>query len=450
MTLRLAKILLLIAFITNLNAQDKIVIVGDSFVGKKVGLYSFREFIGNVVMTHGKVKVTCERAVQNLTLDQVQLIGNVVITQDSIQIFTDTGFYYGKEEKAFSHSGIRMVDGSSELTADSGYYFVNEEIAHFYGNVVLTDSSKKMTANKLYYFNSNDSSLAIGNVIVIDSNAVIYTDSLIYLNETDYSHAFGNTKIVSEKDRLTIYSDEFFNYGDSNYTLLKGRPLMIKVDSTSTGYDTLYLSSEIMESYYDTVSVLIAKDSVLLKRGNFSSVSDLTMYYRDENKIFTYKINDEANQPVLWYENSQLAGDSVFIYLKDNSLDSISVVKNAVLISQNENFDFRFDQISGYNVVLKFKDGNIERTKVNGNVLSIYYLYEENEPNGLIKSSAKYAEIIFEDNEVVKVNMAGTPVSEYHPEKLVAGKEKEFTLPTFKIYKNRPTIKQVIGTRKIF
>jgi hypothetical protein len=87
---------------------------------------------------------------------------------------------------------------------------------------------------------------------------------------------------------------------------------------------------------------------------------------------------------------------------------------------------------------MNFTNGKLSNTIVNGNVLSIYYLFEDKEPNGLLKSSAKKLKIIFDDNKVTDVKMYGSPMSEYHPEKLVNGKEKGFTLPTFYLYGNKP------------
>ena len=42
--------------------------------------------------------------------------------------------------------------------------------------------------------------------------------------------------------------------------------------------------------------------------------------------------------------------------------------------------------------------------------------------------------------------MYGSPISEYHPENLVKGNEKAFTLPTFKVYTNKPE-KNIFSTR---
>jgi hypothetical protein len=95
--------------------------------------------------------------------------------------------------------------------------------------------------------------------------------------------------------------------------------------------------------------------------------------------------------------------------------------------------------MSGDTILLSFRDGKLSRTKVDGSVLSIYYMYEEGEPNGLLKSSANKIVIDFENRCVREVSLFGSPITEYHPENKVVNNEKSFTLPTFILYDNRPS-----------
>ena len=74
-------------------------------------------------------------------------------------------------------------------------------------------------------------------------------------------------------------------------------------------------------------------------------------------------------------------------------------------------------------------------------------MYDEEEANGLIKSSGREAKIFFKDNQVDKVYLYKDPVTEYHPEQLVKGNEKDFTLPTFIIYSNKPQKEQLLKDR---
>ena len=56
---------------------------------------------------------------------------------------------------------------------------------------------------------------------------------------------------------------------------------------------------------------------------------------------------------------------------------------------------FRFDQISGNNIKLFFGDEGLKQTNVTGSVLSIYYMFEGEEANGLTKSSADQTQNYF-------------------------------------------------------
>jgi len=186
----------------------------------------------------------------------------------------------------------------------------------------------------------------------------------------------------------------------------------------------------------------------LIVRGNFSSRNNHTIFYKNKGKIFTFKKENELRQPILWFDNSQLLGDSIYISLKNNVLDFIKIVKNASAFSENKSYEFRYDQVSGDTLTLNFKNEHISQMKIIGGVLSIYYVFDDAKPNGLVKVSSERAVISFANNKVTGINMYGEPNSEYHPEVLVKGKERDFTLPSFIIYKNKPTKQMITKQRK--
>ncbi len=139
-----------------------------------------------------------------------------------------------------------------------------------------------------------------------------------------------------------------------------------------------------------------------------------------------------------------MTGDSVAIFLVENQINLLKVFGNAFILSQNEKYTNRYDQTSGDTVGLNFDNGVLNRTEIYGNVLSIYYLYEDEEPNGLTRSSSQSAKIVFDNKEVSEVRLYGTPASEFYPENQVKGKELTFTLPLFKFYDNRPRKKELL------
>lgn len=443
-------IIYLIFFCISVYSQEeseKIIVIGDSLIGKFIEGESVREVVGNVRLSQGNITVTCNKAVQYLARNEAELIGNVIARQDSLTLQTEVGYYFGNLRKTKSTSGIILDDTKVVLSADSGEYYFDEARAFFQTNVTLVDSLTNLTSDELTYFKNLDKSIAVRNVRINDRDNIISADTLTHIRKTKMSIADGNVSIRNLKDNITIYGSHLEDYGDIKSTLIDKNPMLIQIDTTythndesadSVSVDTLFIKSKVMEGFRGDINVFIATDSVKILRGNFSSVNDLTTYFRDEEKITTNKIREDAARPVLWYESSQLIGDSISIFLKDGQIKLLTVKANSFMLSQNKLFNERFDQTSADSVNLEFNENRLSRAEFTGKVQSIYYLFDEDVPNGLVKSTAQKAVIVFSDNEIDRVNLYGSPTSEYYPEVKVEGLERTFTLPKFVLIQNRP------------
>lgn len=423
-------------------------IIGDSLVGKIINGENVREVIGNVILTQGNIKITCDRATQFLASNNAILEGNVIVTQDTLTIYTDEGFYNGNERIAHSTSGVKLNDKKVILTAQNGDYFFNDNKAFFSGNVKLYDTVNTLTSNQLTYFKNEEKAIAVGNVEIRDTVNIILADSLDYFRKDKITFAEKNVRVIDTKNNSVIYGNHLEDYGKMKYSLMTNFPLLIQIDTTGGIKDSLIISSRTMESYNDSSQKFLAIDSVRIVRGEFASKNNYSIFFRQEGKIVTMKRIPEENFPVLWYELTQLTGDSIQIFLTNNKLDSIQVFKNGFILSQNKTYANRYDQISGDQITVYFDSLGISRTDVNGNVLSIYYTYENEDPNGLTKSSAQKAKIIFKDKKVDIVKLYGSPISDYYPENLVEGNELSYTLPAFIIVKGRPTKEELLKNKK--
>lgn len=444
------------------NAQTEseiMTVTGDSLVGKFIDGESVREVYGNVVLRQGNVRITCNKAIQFLGRNDAELIGNVIATQDTLTIKTEKGFYYGNQRMSRSTSGVLLDDRKVILTADSGQYYFDEDRAFFQSNVTLYDTTTTLTSDELTYFKKRDYSIAIGRVKIVDAENIIQAESLEHFRNTEITFANNNVKITNIKNNTSIFGGHLEDYRKRKYTLIQIQPVLMQIDSSITldedsvevvTLDTLLINSITMESFRDTADIFIATDSVKIIRGEFASDNDKTIYIRSEEKIITSKLNQEARQPVLWYETSQLTGDSIIIHLEDNNIKILEVENNAFLLSQNENYRQRFDQSSGGRVMIYFDENKINRSEFYGTVYSIYNLFEEEEPNGLTKSNSHSAIVYFEDNQVSEVRLYGQPVSEYYPEPQVIGNERSFLLPRFIHFDNRPVKEELLKSIKAF
>ena len=433
--------------------DERIIVIGDSLVGKVVNGESIREVVGNVRLSQGNVNVTCDMAIQYLARNEAELIGNVIAKEDSLTLQTEKGYYFGNLKKTKSTSGIILDDTKVVLSADSGQYFFDDAKAFFQTNVKLVDSVTTLIADELTYYKNLDKSVAVGNVNINDRSNIIYADTLVHLRKTKFSIADGKVSISNIQDNLTIFGNHLEDDGELRYTLIDKNPVLMQIDTSITKQDvaetvitidTLLIKSKVMESFRSGTNVFKATDSVKILRGGFASVNDLTTYYRDDEKIITDKISENAPGPVLWYENSQLMGDSITIYLEEGQIKNLTVNFNSFMLSQNNLFNQRFDQTSSDSVHMYFINNRMERAEFAGKVQSIYFLLDDDVPNGLVKSTAHNAVIVFKENKIDQVRLYGSPTSEYYPEVKVEGLERTFTLPKFVLKENRPLKKDFL------
>lgn len=428
--------------------NELITVIGDSLVGKMVQGESTREVFGNVVITQGNVVINCDKAIHFISRNEAELIGNVIVKQDTLTLKTPRGFYYGNLSKTKSNAGIYLDDKKIILTADSGEYYFNEDRAFFESKVKLYDTTTTLTSNELTYFQQQNRAVAIGDVVIFDGENQIIADTLEHFRNTKITFANSNVRLLNLKNNSEIFGEHLEDYRERGYSLIDVKPLFIQVDTSyveredstkEMQLDTLFIKSKIMEAYRDSSQRFYAIDSVSILKSDFASKNDLTIFYREDDKIITTKINDTVHQPILWYETSQLTGDSITIYLEDNNIKQLDVDGTGFMLSQNENYLERYDQTSSAQIKIFFEENKIKRAEFYGNVYSIYFLYDKETANGLTKSNSAETIVLFEDNEVAEVKLYKNPASEYYPEQQVNGNEKSYLLPRFVVLQNKPT-----------
>jgi len=459
--MKFSKMIILVVFIllfsANLFGQEQgemITVVGDSLVGRVVSGETTREVYGHVVLTQGNVIITCNKAIQYISRNDAELIGDVVVKQDSMTIKTPRGFYYGDERRAESSSGVQLDDKKVILTADSGEYFFNDDKAIFRSSVTLYDTASTLTSAGLTYFKKENRAIATGHVKIIQADNIIDADTLEHFRDSRVTFANSDVRIENRANNVQMFGEHLIDYAQDFHTIIDEKPLLVQIDtmrsrlpdSLITGsdsiritLDTLIIKSLSMESWRDTINLFKAQDSVRIWRGTFASLNDYSVYKKSDEEIITYRRKESDMRPVLWNEETQLTGDSITIFLKENEVQALEVVKNAFVLSPNEIYQNRYNQISGDKLIMYFDNGDISRVKVEGSVYNVYYMYtEKEEPNGLTQSSAESASLNFSHKKINEVRMYGSPKSEYYPENMVRGKENTYALPRFNLVTNRP------------
>jgi lipopolysaccharide export system protein LptA len=387
----------------------------DQMEGKEIRGESAREFTGKVhfVQTTAdgeRVKLWCDRAIQYLKQNKVELYGHVRIVRDSVTITADEGRYFGNERRAEVSSNVRLVRGSSVLTSKTGIHFVDDKRSRFLGNVHLVDTASSITCDELVYIDSLAKSIAMGNV-----------------------------RVVNYSNSATVFGDSLVHFEKERYTIVHKSPKLVQIDTAVNGrIDTLLVVSKIMESYQDSTERFVAIDSVQIARSALAAVCGKTTFLIKRDLIIL------QDHPIVWESSNQVTGDSIVIGLKNKKLRTVYVKGRAMALSRADSLHKnRYDQLTGRELTMYFADDRLERVFVNVNATSFYYIFDNEQPSGANKSSGDKIYIDFLEGKIDQIKIVGGVQGQFFPEKMLLNREQQYNLDGFRWHAIRPRRKNL-------
>ncbi|HRE42056.1 MAG TPA: OstA-like protein [Ignavibacteria bacterium] len=444
--------LIIILFLANLSltyAQDVIELKNsDKLTGKVIDGKSVREAEGNVHFVQGNINVYCNSATQYIDENRLVLSGNVRIYQDTLTLLTSRGVYYGNDKRAIGEGSVTLKDPNATLTANRGTYFFNDAKADFKGNVKVENKDYIITSNELIYFRNTEDSFAKGNVVVITDSAVIKADFIDFLKRSGITNAYinaqidsdstiinadtlknfsfekksnasGNVKIKNLSNNVLLIGNYAENFEVTNYSYISGNASLIQVENF---IDSLFIYSDKMEAYRNLPEYYKASGNVEIIRNDFLSKSGYAYYFIETETVAL------QDKPVLWQNNSQMTGDSIYAELPGKVLQKITVNKiqespNSsesflISISDSVNFTDRYNQVAGNKIEILFENEKLKDVNVYNNSKSIYFVYDESgKANGVNRVTGENMNIIFDNDEkVIKIVVDKDPVGLYASE----------------------------------
>ena len=362
----------------------------------------------------GNTKVWCDKAVQLLNRNEIELNGNVKIVRDTVTLTAKKGRYYGNTRKADGEGNVKLKTSNVTLFADLGTYYLDEERAFFQRNVR-----------------------------VIDSTTVIYSQQLTYFEKERKSEAMLDVKIVNRDDNFTMYGNYLVHSDSTHYSRMTENPRLIQIDTTDKGeIDTLAVKSIVMESFDDSTKKMIVKDSVVIVRGSLAARSGLLKYFRQDGKIELH------NKPIVWYQENQVTGDTIFLTMEKKRLKSASIKSRAFVLSQSDSlYPNRFNQLTGRSILMTFKENKLQQTFVERNAMSLYFLYGDSAGNGVNKTSGDEITMRFDDGKPNTIHVIKGIEGSFFPENLLQRNESQYNLDGFFLRSDRPKFSTVFPTK---
>jgi lipopolysaccharide export system protein LptA len=252
--------------------------------------------------------------------------------------------------------------------------------------VIKTDTAKYITDTALIKKDTlavkhSDTATVAQNMLIKKDTAVVKTADTITV-ETDSAAILQNALIkkdVALQDRLL--SDTATNTNDS--------------------------TDRFFEAYYH---VRIFSDSL-------QAMGDSLFYSGEDSAFRLFK------QPIVWARESQITGDTIYLFTQNKKPSRLYVFENALTINKVGNP--YYNQIKGRTINGYFKNGNIDFMRAKGNSESIYYAQdEENKFIGVNRATSDIIDMHFQEKKPQKVifrsNLVGTtyPMRQINHEEL--------------------------------
>lgn len=129
---------------------------------------------------------------------------------------------------------------------------------------------------------------------------------------------------------------------------------------------------------------------------SMQAVSD-SLWYSGKDSIFRL-----FTDPVMWASNSQITGDTIYLYTKNKNPDRLFVFENGLAINLSDKN--MYNQIKGNRLHGYFKNGEIDYMRSQGNAESVYYLKEDNgKLKGINNATGDIIDLRFKNKELNKV-----------------------------------------------
>lgn len=344
--------------------------------------------------------------------DQVYTLeGNGYYKSTTNEVRGDAIFYNKSTEKFKVSGRSEIKDGSTHIKADTLDYDKSIQYGIALGNVIWRDTSSKTTiyadhityngkGNDMLVFNYHDRPLI---AIAMDG------DSLYMKADTFRSFRVIKEKILypdkkRNKSKTKADNEVLENSSDNqiNQMPLDSTTNKIEMETPVLSLDTIYTG------VMDTMDFFVGAGMVRIFKSNMQSVCDSIVFSKMDSIFTLYK------NPLMWSDSTQIAGDTISMFIKSKKIDRVKVEQHGTIISSDDLIFY--DQIQGKVINANFDDGSISNIDVNGNARFVYYLKDDNKAYiGVNTTEASTLKFLFKDKKVTDIKTYTEPNSKVYP-----------------------------------
>ena len=377
---------------------------------------------GNVKLTDGKGTLTTPTLEYDVnTKVGIYRNGGRVVNKETV-LTSEEGFYYADLKDVYFKKNVKLKDPQYDLEADSLLYNTGTEIVRFIAETLVKDSTGRTIRTREGYYDKRTGKAEFGqNPIISDKDIQATGQRIISDDSTGITQILGKGIIIDTAGKRTVIADTIF-YNKKNESFLAfAKPLMIieqEEDSIFITADTLF-SAKLSDLYAKKDSV-IKKDTLRGVKVIDTKTKDSTDLYFEafrHVRIFSdslqavcdsmfYSFRDSVfrlfDDPVVWSNESQITGDTIYLLTKNKKADRMQVFKNSFIASLVK--PEIFNQVKSIRMDAYFIDGNIDSVRARGAAECIYYIQDEDSAfTGINQSNADLMDVYFKEKELQRV-----------------------------------------------
>lgn len=368
-------------------------------------------FKRNVRLKDPEYSMTTDSLQYNVNMQLATFIAPTTINDGKSIIKTSDGYYDMKNAYAYFGRRPTIEDSAQHITADQIVFDKNTGIGRAQGNFVYIDTVQGITlhADNSDFNRETKVVLATGRPLMIIRQE---NDSIYITGDTLYSGIRSDTLYVADTTQLTPDSLNRQTVIQAMADSTKGQvpiaqhPVKEKIrknrlpnldtsikkpaDSVITETPVERISQQLAQSTdsvrartidrIDSVRFFQAFHHVRIFSDSMQSICD-SMYFSGRDSVFRLFQN-----PIVWAKDSQLTGDTIYLYTQNKKPNHIEVLENAFSISRSS--DSFYNQLKGNTINGFFRDGDIEHVVAKGSAESLYYLQDDDSAY----TGANYAE----------------------------------------------------------
>ena len=353
----------------------------DYDISIKIGVYKK----GGKLVRNKTILKSTEGVYYGITRD-VLFRNKVSLIDPDNSIFTDTLEYNTYSQLANFISPSKIISGSRIIKTKNGNYNIGTKKGYLYERSSIDDSSYFFIADEM----AIDDSLGLGE---FRGNALYKSkDSLSFdlLANNIKTNRKKDILLATELPILMIKQPNDTLYVSAD-TLFSGRLSDLKRKNPKVRAKEGVLQDSSLNKYFEAFHhVKIYSDSM-------QGVADSLFYSLADSTIRLH------NQPILWVNENQITGDTIYMHLNNKKAEQLRILNNAMAISPVDSTEY-FNQLKGNSIIVDFMDGKIHQMQTKGSAENIYFTTDnEGKFIGVNHSNAQIITIDFNNDEPVKI-----------------------------------------------